>query len=660
MDNNLVVLISNLDRDPRLKITTALWARCENPVFAFCLSAIVFTVNEITMNKQVGQIQRSNRFYIVCPKASSMKTPPQRFPTILLLVLSFSHASSCQRLLCCDAVDDTITCNPNTASTRRWSLCELLFPSSKTTCTAPGLVPRPSITKLLLASSNLHNVSEYALYRIPTLQLLDLSDNQLMSLPRNSSGWLPKSIVELRLSHNKLEHLPISAFLGLARLAQLYVNNNRLSSIFAQTFASCPLLEVLDLSFNRLNAISAGVFQRLRFLTELKLNNNLIKQISRSQFSNLVRLKLLDLKSNYLTIIPWPVLKPLRNLEVLKLKNNLLFGLDVSSVVSLSKISYLDVSANSLQYDNTTFSDGQGLPYHKTMIISISTKLRILKLSSAFRPSTSLPPFVEFRPSFNQLRSLDVSNTAFASCSLTFLGLEGLTALNLSGGQCNHVSDIVFDYLPNLTNLSMSAMQLDRERFHKQSRRLFNKLGKLRTLDLSHNHLLSLDPGALRYQSDLRNLNLSWNRLRGVPVDLAHHPDLTVLDLSHNMLTTVQPHERTALEARAGSLVLMLHGNPFSCACSNAEFLRWWSRTSVAQRPLSDDGGASFPARHGWLLCYLCLHITLHFTSLRPWPSLFAMPSCHLVLGHSLKTSSKWSSLSSLRNLNVLPTILVN
>ncbi|XP_076467479.1 uncharacterized protein LOC143298501 [Babylonia areolata] len=480
--------------------------------------------------------------------------------------------------ICCGFRGTTVDCTQNVATSCSRSLCEILFPSQ----TCPGEEPRKDVTKLLLDSTGLRNISKYTLHRLSRLQVLDLRNNLLSAFPRNQNGWLPSSVVELYLSHNYLDVLPRYAFRGLVRLVTLCINNNHISMLSAGTFAGNPQLKKLDLSFNRLQTITPGVFQRLKMLTSLNLNNNYLKTLSETAFSSLAHLKFLSLKSNHLTIIPGTVLRPLINLETLTLKNNLLYELDISSLVSTNQISYLDVSANFLSFNNATFLDGANLYFQTTMIIVVSNYLKTLKISSAFKPSARLPPFVEFRPSINSLQSLDVSYTSFATCSLTFLGLEGLASLNISGGYCVEISDIVFNYLPNLRNLSMSSMCVDASSFRKQSRRLFNKLTKLEHLDLSRNDLYSLDPRMLSGQTRLKTLNLAWNRFQSLPVELGHLKELTVLDLSHNMLITLHARERMTLDSLVRMVSLSLHSNPFPCSCSSAGFFHWWIHTPVS------------------------------------------------------------------------------
>nr|KAG5695324.1 hypothetical protein BaRGS_006548 [Batillaria attramentaria] len=85
---------------------------------------------------------------------------------------------------------------------------------------------------------------------------------------------------------------------------------------------------------------------------------------------------------------------------------------------------------------------------------------------------------------------------------------------------------------------------------------------------------------------------MAGNRLQSLSVDLEPHEDLELLDLSHNMLPTLLPHERQVLDTLAAThdVTLLLRDNPLLCACSNLDFVRWLWTTSVH---LDGDGNSA-------------------------------------------------------------------
>nr|KAG5701788.1 hypothetical protein BaRGS_000778 [Batillaria attramentaria] len=166
---------------------------------------------------------------------------------------------------------------------------------------------------------------------------------------------------------------------------------------------------------------------------------------------------------------------------------------------------------------------------------------------------------------------------------MTITGLDVIETLDLSGSYCFNVSETIFDFCGTLVNLRLSNFNMNPDFFRARAWRMFQNLHLLQTLDLSLNNLIHVDPHMLRAQRRLKQLNLAGNRLQSLSVDLAHHEDLELLDMSHNMLPTLLPGERQALDALANkrNFTLRLRGNSLLCACSNLDFLRWLWTTTV-------------------------------------------------------------------------------
>ena len=169
-----------------------------------------------------------------------------------------------------------------------------------------------------------------------------------------------------------------------------------------------------------------------------------------------------------------------------------------------------------------------------------------LNISSLFTGFTDDSLNVTF-PSATQLKTLDVSYIGIASCRTTLYGLENLETLNMGGNNCYDISETIFDYLFSLKKLGLSNSGLNLDFLVSRGQRLFQNLDQLEVLDLSMNNLLVVDPAMLREQRRLRELDFAGNRFQAVPIHLDNH-DLTMLDLSHNMLTTLTYSERAALD----------------------------------------------------------------------------------------------------------------
>jgi Leucine-rich repeat (LRR) protein len=84
------------------------------------------------------------------------------------------------------------------------------------------------------------------------IEYLDLNDNALVQLP--ASGWAALTVlVELRLSHNKLTHVP-TALGSLPSLQRLDLSHNKLSKLPPELFSHSHLVR-LDLRGNSLHKL---------------------------------------------------------------------------------------------------------------------------------------------------------------------------------------------------------------------------------------------------------------------------------------------------------------------------------------------------------------------------------------------------------------------
>ncbi|KAK7473690.1 hypothetical protein BaRGS_00035087 [Batillaria attramentaria] len=212
----------------------------------------------------------------------------------------------------------------------------------------------------------------------------------------------------------------------------------------------------------------------------------------------------------------------------------------------------------------------------------IPPKVTYINISAAFHRFSIMPRAFQFGTP-NILQTLDISYMGFSSCQAPFLGLTSLKSFDLSGNDCYNISESFLDQCTALRHLRMSSLHVNPEFFRTRAWRLFRNLQLLQTLDLSLNNLIHVDPHMLRAQRHLKELNLAGNRLQSLSVDLESHQDLVLLDLSHNMLPTLLPNERQALDTLAAThnLSLRLRGNPLLCACSNLDFVRWLWSTAV-------------------------------------------------------------------------------
>jgi len=123
-----------------------------------------------------------------------------------------------------------------------------------------------------------------------------------------------------------------------------------------------------------------------------------------------------------------------------------------------------------------------------------------------------------------------------------------------TGSESKQTEDVSPDAVPSPKKLDLSGRGLA-----KVPADVFSKT-YLEELDLSGNQLTGAMPAEIRFLQNLRILNLSGNRMTGVPAEVGQLSKLEVLDLANNQLTGL-PYELGNLK---NLKVLRLSGNDYS------------------------------------------------------------------------------------------------
>nr|KAG5712276.1 hypothetical protein BaRGS_023855 [Batillaria attramentaria] len=327
----------------------------------------------------------------------------------------------------------------------------------------------------------------------------------------------------------------------------LDMSHNKVSVLTHLSHPNLAHLRHLDLSHNQLpHTLANHTFSLLGQLTWLSLRGNRLHGLQADALKELGKLTFLDLSMNQLQdSLPNKIFSSLQQLQWLSLQDNHLKSLEVNAMTGLGQLTFLDISSNQLRLNYDTYPPGVFHPL---------TSLQELKLHGNDDRWEGEYPEDIFKP-LSDLRTL------------------------------NHCTALL--------HLGMSNLHISPEFFRTRAWRLFRNLELLQTLDLSLNILVHIDPHMLRAQRRLKELNLAGNRLQSLSVDLEPHKHLELLDMSHNMLPTLLPAERQALDSLAAThnFSLRLRGNPLLCACSNLDFVRWLWGTAV--RLDGDGSGAS-------------------------------------------------------------------
>ncbi|KAM5161186.1 leucine-rich repeat-containing protein 40 isoform 1-T1 [Callospermophilus lateralis] len=410
------------------------------------------------------------------------------------------------------------------------------------------------LTKLIISNNKLQSLTD-DLRLLPALTVLDIHDNQLTSLP--SALRELENLQKLNVSHNKLKMLP-EEITNLKNLKGLYLQHNELTYI-PEGFEQLSNLEDLDLSSNRLSTVPVS-FSSLSSLIRLNLSSNQLKSLP-AEISKMKRLKHLDCNSNLLETIP-PELAGMESLELLYLRRNKLRFLPEFPSCRLLK--ELHVGENQIEM--------LGAEHLKHLNSILVLDLRDNKLKSVPDEITLLQSLERLDLSNNDISSLPCS---LGNLHLKFLALEGNPLRTIRREIINKGTQEVLKYLrskikddgPSQDSVTETAMTLPSE-----SRVNMHAIVTLKILDysdkqapfipdevfdavknniitsvnFSKNQLCEIPKRIIELKEMVSDVNLSFNKLSFISLELCMLQKLTFLDLRNNFLSSL-PEEMKLL-----------------------------------------------------------------------------------------------------------------
>ncbi|KAM9331697.1 transforming growth factor beta activator LRRC32 [Pholidichthys leucotaenia] len=175
----------------------------------------------------------------------------------------------------------------------------------------------PLLEKLFLQGNDLRTLDHQIFQRLPNIKYLQLQQNSLDICTSDQNHQNTPSCV---------------SFSSLQNLEFLYLSENNLRTLPANTFANTPL-KLLDLSLNPgLDMDQSSLSGLENSLVHLLLRENNISTLN-TDLSSLRSLKYVDLSTNQLTTLPmW---NKESSIESLNLQNNNLVTLEYSTIVAL-------------------------------------------------------------------------------------------------------------------------------------------------------------------------------------------------------------------------------------------------------------------------------------------------------------------------------------
>ena len=303
------------------------------------------------------------------------------------------------------------------------------------------------LRELVLSRGHLHSFDGLAAPE--TLQSVVASHNELVSLPDATFVRIP-SLTLLDLSNNRMEVIHRYAFVGLKQLRQLDLSHNHLSGAFEGFRWVCELrhLEVLNLSHNGIHVLDDSTFACSQ-QPSMPLPRRWFKpddSDSTGLNASLRHLLVLDLSFNRIRHIHSGAFVGLGNIDEILLNDNSLLGLPVHLVALTPDVKIWDLSGNEVDGLNPgSFKNNLWL---QELRLNRIHRLRIVD-DAAFVNLTSL-------------RRLELShnrNLRYISRS-AFVDLPALTALDVTDSGLDTLELQVVDSLPALRQLSVRGNPL--------------------------------------------------------------------------------------------------------------------------------------------------------------------------------------------------------
>uniref|UniRef100_A0A8C5M2I8 Toll like receptor 7 n=1 Tax=Leptobrachium leishanense TaxID=445787 RepID=A0A8C5M2I8_9ANUR len=424
-----------------------------------------------------------------------------------------------------------------------------------------------NLTVLDLGTNFIRTADFTSFRKIPSLNTIILSNNKISpSGGSNSAACSAYSSFPGQYSNRGLNEIHYFGYDENARHCKSKVKEEFIFDLFLNE--DCHAYgKALDLSQNNFFFVRSDDFMDLSFLKCLNLSGNAISQtLNGTEFSTLRNLKYLDFSNNRVDLLYQDAFRELTELEVLDLSYNKHYFLAegithmLNFTANLKHLKKLMMNWNEI----STAANNEMVSQSLQTLEFKGNSLNILWHDGDKR-------YVNFFKKLSKLSKLDISYN-----SLSFIGLDvfegmppNLIELNLTGNNL-----IVFDWgslhlLKNLQVLDLSDNSLT-----TVPRELANCTNSIKKLILHNNQIKTLTPHFLRDVVQLKNLDLSDNKIE--IIDQSSFPENVLDNLDW----------------------LVLQGNPFKCTCDAIWLVSWINRTKVAIPNLVTDVICDGPGAH--------------------------------------------------------------
>lgn len=447
---------------------------------------------------------------------------------------------------------------------------------------------------------------------------INFAKNKFSNVPQS----LPKNLLFLDMSNNKLVLLDNGSFSRYKMLQNISLPRNTLREVSIGTFAWNSHLRNLDISFNRILTIEAMYnvthdlqSSKIRTLNFEKLQCTYgVSQLMRvyhvgflrhTQLTelNIASNRLYSLETGFLNVLP-------KSLRILNIADNKLgFGMFIFEFSVLPNLEILNVSfqesfhqvgMNGDFFENcndTKVATCNCMNNNKYMYESNpASKSSTISLEGFSKPSANYSFYLPRNlqklyyhdnlykmslPEFpmglnNSLTHIYLQRNIIYEVIGPITGLKRVRYIDFSGNFCKFIAKSFFIPFVGLEILNLSNNALSQMFESDENGDFFQSQRRLTDLDLSLNRIAHLPGHVFQHNSKISRLNLSFNSLSDFNVKINHMKHLSQLDLSHNQLTQLSKNVRASLDAIATrNIKVYLLGNNLKCICGTLDFLKW-------------------------------------------------------------------------------------
>ncbi|KAH7983728.1 hypothetical protein HPB52_013982 [Rhipicephalus sanguineus] len=373
---------------------------------------------------------------------------------------------------------------------------------------------------------------------LPDLLELDLRFNAIETIDEKYLSGMA-SLQSLRLSVNKIQHLPSILFKDTRKLKHVEIRSNRIQTINA-LFNDLRRLEVLDLSRNVITDIEVLMASKMPFLKKVNLEDNLINVIPEVSASN-AKLERLLLNRNQITEVKPEAFAALEAMSRVEISNNSVSRLHQSVFHPYSRLEHLALSGNEITSVRGTFKN---INWVKELSLSLN---KIEDITDVFK-------------GLALLRVLSLRNNLVSYIQDdTFSENRGLVDINLSDNRIKWVGRNAFKGLVTLNRLILRGNQL------LSLNGSVSYLPLAQYLDASFNLIQSLEKGEFFNNGRLTFIQLAANNISDVQGAFTGVTNLVGLVLSGNQVELLRRTDfAERLDAR---LTITIDDNPLMCDC---------------------------------------------------------------------------------------------